>query len=215
MGIAKIVHRIWFGPYPMRQELIDYGKSWEAHGYELKLWTEKNLPELRNQAVYNDIPNKQVNVGCGVPELGVWVQRADVVSYELIYEYGGIYANTDMECLRSLDPILEDVDAFAGWEVIGVLSNALMGCTPKHPFFDAVIEELPYRFDRMRGCPMSESTGPRLLTDIHEKRADLTAFPQTHFIPYGYEQMEEEWLPHPEAYTSHHWGHRRGFQEAT
>jgi mannosyltransferase OCH1-like enzyme len=208
--IERLVHRIWFGPHKMRDELVEYGKSWEQHGYTVQLWTEDNLPELRNQAVYDDIGRVPVNVGCGVPELGTWVQRADVVSYELIHRFGGIYANTDMECLKSLDPILEGVEAFAGWEVQGVLSNALMGCEPQNEFFDHVISELPGRFARERGSPMSIATGPHHLTSVHERIPGLTVFPRSHFIPYGYEEMDEEWLPHPDAFTSHHWGHTRG-----
>lgn len=194
----------------MRSELVAYGKSWEKYGYTVRLWTEQNLPPLRNQRVYDLLAEKIISTGCGVPELGLWVQRADVVSYELIWRYGGIYANCDMECLQSLDPILEDVEAFAGWETDGVLSNALMGCTPEHPFFDAVIDELPRRMDRMPLAVMSEQTGPHLLTAAHQARDDLTVFPQAFFCPYGYGEMDREWDVHPDAYTSHHWGHTRG-----
>lgn len=208
--IPKVVHRIWFGPHEMRDELEQFGESWERHGYEVRLWTEANLPPLRNQAVYDGITEQNVNVGCGVPELGKWVQRADIASYELIWRYGGIYANTDMECLRSLDEILGGVRAFAGFEIDRYLSNALMGCTPRHAFFDAVIRELPNRYRTNPGAPMSEQTGPHLLTEVATRRTDLTMFDRKFFNPYWFEDMEREWDDHPDAYTSHHWGHTRG-----
>lgn len=207
--IPRVVHRIWFGPEPMRDELVAYGESWEAAGYEVRLWTEQNLPPLVNQQVYDD-PNIGMWVGGGVPRLGRWVQRADLVSYELLYQFGGIYANTDMECVRPLDPILDGVTAFAGYEQEHFLSNALMGCTPGHPFFRAVIDRLPARYYGMAGCPMNVTTGPHLLTAVAGERDDLTRFPAEFFNPFLYTDMGREWDTYPDAYTRHHWGHQRG-----
>ena len=208
--IPNTVHRIWFGPHPMRRELIEYGRIWERHGYDLKLWTELNLPELRNQAVYDALGDgRYVNAGGGDHALGVWVQRADVVAYELVWQYGGIYANTDLECLRRLDPLLDGVSAFAGREDGTYICNALMGASAKHPFFDAVITELPNRFARMSGEPMNIVTGPHLLTEIASTRDDLTIFDKATFYPFSFTEMDQEWDHHPGAYTRHHWGHTR------
>jgi len=208
--IPNLVHRIWFGPAPMRRELVEFGRTWERHGYELKLWTEANLPRLRNELVYEEIARRGVNTGGGVPELGVWVQRADVVSYELIYEYGGIYANCDMECLRPIP--LEGISAFAGYEDGEFLSNALMGCEAGHPFFGAVIDELLPRFWEMRGEPMNGVTGPHLLTWVNRTNPGLLhVFPKAAFNPvlYDIESMRTEWDDHPDSYCVHHWGHTR------
>lgn len=209
--IPKVVHRIWFGPHQMRDELVEYGKSWERHGYEVKLWTEDNLPPLRCQRVYDEIGDgRPINVGGGVQELGVWVQRADVVAYELVSRFGGIVANTDIECLRPLDPILDGVSCFAGYEDDIFLCNALMGATPRHEFFDLVLEELPRRWDSLQGEPMNGVTGPHFLTFMGNRHSDLIErMPREWFYPYSYTEMDREHLEHPEAYTSHHWGHTR------
>jgi mannosyltransferase OCH1-like enzyme len=196
----------------MRRELIEFGKTWERLGYETILWTEATLPELRNQEIYDEIELVGVNTGGGVPELGVWVQRADLVSYELIWQFGGIYANTDMEALRSLDPILRDVEAFAGMEDGEFLSNALMGCVAGHHFFSDLIDELPIRFREMRGEPMNAVTGPHLLSRMQrEDPGGLTVFPKKYFNPvlYDGQDMSNEWAEHPDSYCVHHWGHTR------
>jgi mannosyltransferase OCH1-like enzyme len=103
------------------------------------------------------------------------------------------------------------VTAFAGWEEQDrYVCNALMGCTPGHPFFGAVLDELPGRYRARRGEPMNIQTGPRLITDMHTEISGLTVFDQPLIYPYGYTEMNREWDDHPEAYTSHHWGHTRG-----
>lgn len=208
--IPRTVHRIWFGPHPMRRELIEYGRTWERHGYDLRLWTESNLPPLRNQRIYDEIGDgRRINVGGGDPNLGVWVQRADVVGYELVHQFGGIYTNTDLECLRDLDPILDGVTAFAAREDHHYLCNALMGATAGHPFFDALLDELPQRWDRMPGEPMNTVTGPHLLTHMRDIRDDLTVFPRELFFPFSFTEMDREWDEFPDAYTVHRWGHTR------
>lgn len=195
----------------MRQELIDYGRAWERLGYDLRLWTERNLPELRNQQIFDDVATKgYVNVGGGVQELGVWVQQADIASYELVYEYGGIYANTDIEPLRHLGPLLDGVGAWAGREDREAICNALMGAPRHHPAFDAVIGELAARWwvsDRFE--PMNQATGPGLLTRVFERRDDVTIFDRDVFYPFNFLEMDREWDEFPAAWTKHHWGHTR------
>jgi len=212
--IPKIVHRIWFGPHKMRDELVRYGETWREHGYETILWTEDSLPyDCEMRPLMDRIAQHGVNVGNGVPELGEYVQWADVVSYWLVWKYGGIYANTDMECLRSLDPLLEDVTAFAGIEAGEFIGNALFGATPGHPFFRELLDDLPSRYEARQsvGQPMNENTGPHCITDAHKRNPGLlTVFPQERFYPYSHVEMSREWDEFPDAYTSHHWGHTRG-----
>jgi mannosyltransferase OCH1-like enzyme len=205
-----VVHRIWFGPHPMRRELIEFGRTWERLGYEVRLWTESNLPTLRNQRIYDEVAQRGVNTGGGVPELGVWVQRADIVSYELILEHGGIYANTDMEALRRIP--LEGVQAFAGYEDGEFLSNALMGCEAGAKFYECVIEQLAPRYDEHSHQPMNYTTGPHLLTWVYRNVCDeLHVFPKQAFNPvlFDGEAMRDEWGDHPDSYAVHHWGHTR------
>ena len=213
--IPKVVHRCWFGPHPMRQELIEFGHSWERHGYETVLHTEQtlDLESLETWPILREIRDgPPVIVGGGVPELGVWVQWADVVSYELIWRYGGIYANTDIELLRPLDDLLGESTAFAGLENDTFICNALFGATPEHPFFRELLDDLPARFaaGRAVGQAMNEITGPYCITAAQARTGRLEVFPPQTFYPFGYLEMDREWDDHPAAYTRHHWGHTRG-----
>lgn len=210
--IPRVVHRCWFGPHEMRDELVRYGKQWEDLGYEVKLWTEENLPPLVNQFEYDQIAKRGVNTGIAPAHLGVWTQRADLVSYELINLYGGIYANCDIEPLRPLDPLLEGIDAFAGWEVQdAVVCNAIFGATKGHPFIRNCIDLLPHRFRSPADYPtMQLQTGPGLITAARHGTA-VTIFDRELFYPYGFEQMtpDVERASYPDSYTAHHWAHTK------
>lgn len=208
MVIDKVVHRIWFGPEPMRQELHDYADAWKRFGYTVEHWTETNLPPLQNQQIYDEIDMPET--GCAPARLGKWTQRADLASYELVYQFGGIYANCDIEPLRDLTPLLADVECFAGWELQDeVACNALFGATPGHPFWKRVIEALPAQYQAETA--MQRQTGPWLLTYVADQHPDeIRLFDQAVFYPYAFTEMDREHDRFPDAYTSHHWGHTRG-----
>jgi mannosyltransferase OCH1-like enzyme len=211
--IPNIVHRLWLGDKKMPKEYVAYGKTWEKHGYEVRDWSESDLEPLINAEIWDAIGNNGVDVGGGNPEVGVAVQRADVASYELVYRYGGIYANTDMECLKPLDDTIDEVSAFAVREQDQWVGNALFGGTAGHPFWGAVIERLPYRYRMAVNRPMNEQTGPHLLTEVSQMRDDLTILPPGFAYPYLYGDMGKEgkpelWDDQDLAHCEHHWGHK-------
>jgi hypothetical protein len=130
--IPRTIHRIWLGPDPMPDEFVRYGETWRKHhpGWEHRLWTDADLPqfspEVQDQAV-------AVN------------ERSNILRYEIVYRHGGVYVDTDVECLRSIDPLLKDVDAFATSWKPGRISGAIIGGEPQHPAFARAIEELVRR----------------------------------------------------------------------
>ncbi len=58
--------------------------------------------------------------------------RADLIRLEALYNYGGIYLDSDIELCSSLDLLLDN-DFFAPIENDFYMSNLVMGATPKHP----------------------------------------------------------------------------------
>ena len=211
--IPRVVHRMWFGTKRMPEEYRAYGRAWQRLGYELHTWTEADLGPLLNQDAFDAIGAGGVNVGAGNPEVGVAVQRADVVGYELAYQFGGIVANTDIEPLRSFDDLLDGVEAFACFEQGDFVSNALIGGVLQHPFWRAVIDRLPVRLGFTQHLSMNEQTGPHLLSEVHRMRDDLTVFGAWTHCPYLYGDMGKEgrpdlWETPGPPYAEHHWGHR-------
>jgi mannosyltransferase OCH1-like enzyme len=208
--IPRTVHRLWLGDKKMPERYKDYARAWRSFGYEVIDWTEATLhAPLINADVWDIIPTDGVNVGGGIQETGVAVQRADMASYELIFLHGGIYANCDIEPRRDLHELLEGVEAFGVVEQWEYLSNALMGCTAGHPFFGEVIDTLPKRYFDMPGAAMNEQTGPHLLTAVGKNRDDITVlWDGRSFFPYTYGGMDMEGHVEGDWYVEHHWGHK-------
>ncbi len=207
MAIPRLIHRIWFGPAPIPDRYIDFGREWERFGYEVRLWTEENLPLLENHDIYESVPVRGVNVGGGNPATGVWVQRADIVQYELVAMFGGIYANMDIEPVRDVHELLNGVEAFAGYETGKVVGSAVIGGVAGHPFLRSCVRTVRTRWFGLPDGIMSEQTGPHLVTAVAAAREwpGLRIFPEKVFYPF--QPGEPAYRP-VEAWCLHHWGHR-------
>ena len=131
--IPKIIHYVWFGDRPFGEVEEKCYASWKKYcpDYEIMLWNEKNFPiDQAGTYVKQAYEEKQ------------WAFVSDVARLYALKEYGGIYVDTDMELVRSIDPFLK-LPAFFGFEIETEISTGIIGAEPHHPF----IEELYHDYD--------------------------------------------------------------------
>lgn len=103
----------------------------------MRLWTEENLPPLKN----GDLLPKCSSLG----------QQSDIVRYEALLSEGGVYVDTDMECARNIEPLVQDADFFALCRDPRIqsgerYSNALFGTRMGHPILSEVVTQLRKNF---------------------------------------------------------------------
>lgn len=140
--------------------------------------------------------------------------RADVVRYEILHRFGGVWADADFELLRPFDQLIEGAGLFAAWEIQDRwLANGLMGSVPGHPFVGRLIERLPESVRRHAGFKPNRMTGPQFLTrEFRRAKPDLRGLPQRLFFPYGWKEAErfgpgDRWPQ--DAVAVHHWANKR------
>jgi hypothetical protein len=104
--IPKTIHYCWFGGKPLSGLAKKCIRSWKKHcpTYDIRQWNESNF-DLGTAPLYV----RQAY------EAGKWAFVSDYVRLQIVYEQGGIYMDTDVELLRSLDGFLED-RAYFGFE---------------------------------------------------------------------------------------------------
>ena len=165
-SIPRLFHWIWLGDDSLPEEHRAWIESWlKRHpGWKHVLWMEENRPRFVNEVQF-----------LGADSL--W-QKADIARYELVYRHGGVYLDTDMECLRSIEPLLDGVEAFAAEHRprhrAATVENFLLGATPEHPWLAETIARLPAAMEA--GGGVIHETGPRFLTEVTRDRADVTIF---------------------------------------
>lgn len=95
--IPKIINYCWFGGKPLPQSVKHNIETWEKFcpEYQIVQWNEKNF----------DI--NKFNFSQQAYDRGKWAFVSDVARLEIVYENGGIYLDTDVELLQSLDDFLK------------------------------------------------------------------------------------------------------------
>ena len=103
--IPKIIHYCWFGHGEMGDREKTCIASWKKYcpDYELRLWTEENYDVNKNKYMSDAYKEKK------------WSFVSDYARLDVVYQYGGIYLDTDVELIKSLNTLLDN-KMFCGFE---------------------------------------------------------------------------------------------------
>jgi hypothetical protein len=176
----------------MPEEHERFGRSFAEHhpDWTMRLWTDEDLPAL-------DITEANRAHARTPSEL------SNLVRYELLQRFGGVYVDTDVECRQSLTPLLRGIDAFAALELRGRVGNAVLGSVPGHPVFARAAQLTRQTLGVGPSSP--EANGPYLLSLILEQEPTVAIFGAPLFYPYGWDEAERRDDAFPDAYAVHHW----------
>jgi inositol phosphorylceramide mannosyltransferase catalytic subunit len=191
--IPTVIHRIWLGDEPMPSQYVRFGDSWADHhpGWEFRLWTDADLPSLAGLESLERCRN--------------FGEASDVLRYAILNRYGGVYVDTDVECLRSLEPLVGDATAFAAYARPGLIGSAVVGAVPGHP---AIARTLEVVSERAGSGSQVEATGPVALTDVLKDAPDVELFGRETFYPLDYWEIpfaDAQGAGVADAYAIHHW----------
>jgi mannosyltransferase OCH1-like enzyme len=184
----------------MPEEFRRFGDTWRQHHphWEMRLWTDERLPRLTHPDAFERARN--------------YAERADVLRYDIMWQVGGVYIDTDFECLRAIDALIEGADAFAAYEKPGSVAMGIIGAIPRHPVFKQAVDRVR---DTVGIGPFPGSTGPAFFTRVLADFPDVTIFASEKFYPYLWDERHRSGEHFPEAYAVHHWagGGRRTFSQ--
>lgn len=130
--IPHIIHYCWFGGKPLPKSAVKCINSWKKYfpGWEIRQWDESNFD-------INAIPYTRE-----AAERSKWAFVSDYARFWILYNYGGVYFDTDVEVIRPMDDIIAR-GAFMGFEKsvngVGVASGLGISAPKEHPFFHEVI----------------------------------------------------------------------------
>lgn len=131
MSIPKVIHYIWLGGAPLPKSVQKCIASWKKFcpDYEIKRWDETNLDLSENRYAREAYEKKK------------WAFASDYFRLKIVYEQGGIYLDTDVELIKSLDCLTEKYDGFFGFEY-GYISTGLgFGAKKGNKFVRALLED--------------------------------------------------------------------------
>lgn len=140
MAIPKIIHYVWVGGKEKPKDIQRCMNTWKKHlrGYEIIEWNEKNFDINSNKFVKEAYEQKK------------WAYVSDYIRAYAIYNYGGIYLDTDNILVDNPDFLLEH-RAFVGYENPEHPFTAAFGAEKRHPFLKDMLDfydKMSFEFDK-------------------------------------------------------------------
>jgi mannosyltransferase OCH1-like enzyme len=207
--IPKKIHQIWLGS-TVPEKFLRYMATWKKlhPEWEYILWDDHKIAQLHLEN--RDIYNRAIN----------YAERSDIARYEILYRFGGLYVDTDCECLKSFDELHQNYDFYAGielpalapWLGMIIFPNAIIGSAPRHPIMLECITEIRKRAS-IQSHDIVLKTGPILFTYAAQKHLGNSSYkniilPASYFYPIDKETKDRTQIMHtiqPETLAIHHW----------
>lgn len=103
--IPKKIHYCWFGGKEKPKSVLKCIESWQRYcpDYEIVEWNENNFDVHSHPFTHQAYEAKK------------WAFVSDYARLYIVYNEGGIYLDTDVEIVKSLDPLLDN-EAYIGFE---------------------------------------------------------------------------------------------------
>lgn len=114
--IPKKIHYCWFGGKELPEDVKSYIETWKKYcpDYEIIEWNENNFDVTQNQYCKEAYEAKK------------WAFVSDYARLKVLYDFGGIYMDTDVEVVRPLDDLLQ-YNWFSGFESEDRIQTGTMG----------------------------------------------------------------------------------------
>ena len=168
--------------------------------WDYRFWSEENMPKLRNQAQF-DAMNELAG-------------KADILRYELLYDYGGFFIDADSVCVNPLDDFFTENKAFCCWENEkireGLMSNGYFATEKHSPLAERLVARIgTYPVEEVAKLPNLTAwqvVGPVLLTNTVASMPDcgMNVYPSHYFIPRHYTGLQYEGTD--KIYAEQYWG---------
>lgn len=147
--IPKVIHYVWVGRAPKPQKVIDCMESWKKFcpDYKIVEWNEDNFDVNSNLYVKQAYECKK------------YAFVSDYIRLWALYNFGGVYLDTDVELLCPLDKFLRH-GVFTGFENKVWIPTAVLGAEQNHPYIKLLLD---YYADRSF---IKKNNKPDLTTNV-------------------------------------------------
>lgn len=158
--IPKVIHYCWFGRNPLPPLAIKCIASWKKYfpDYEIKEWNEDNFD-------VNILPYTR-----DAYQAKKYAFVSDYARFWVLYYYGGVYFDTDVEVIRPMDDLLAK-GGFMGCEIdrkvnYSVAPGLGIAVEAYHPIYKQLLDQYASRSFYLENGNMDLTTVVRITTDV-------------------------------------------------
>lgn len=180
----KTIHYIWLGGKKKPRVIRKCIASWKKHmpGWQIKEWNESNVNLEKYMFCKEAYDAKK------------YAFAADVIRFDVLYNEGGLYFDTDVRVLKSFDALVKKHHYFSGYEYINVNPGLVLYAEePGNKIINEMLEiyrNTHFCIDgeentKVVGAYFSEILEEYGLQyeDKYQLCGDFTIFPSTYFCP--------------------------------
>lgn len=185
--IPKIIHYCWLSNEEYPEVVEKCIKSWHKKlpDYKFIKWTAENFDIHSNLFCKEAYENKK------------YAFASDYIRLKVLYEYGGIYLDSDIEVLKKFDDLLDN-KAFIGFENDSAVTGWFMASESYNPLFKRFLDYYENRHFVMSNGKLDIIPNPQILTKIISQTNDLilngslqkfdniVIYPKDYFCPKDY-----------------------------
>lgn len=183
--IPHVIHYCWFGKNPKPELVTNCMLTWKKFFPKWKIieWNEDNYD-------INKIPYiKEAYLA------GKWAFVADYVRFDVLYQYGGIYLDTDVEFIKPLPSEYLMLPGFTGFECTGIVAPGLIFAVEKgFPLLEEILNQYQQEHFEIKADGIYKTVNLHV-TEILEGKglvrnnklqtvSGLTIFPSEYFCGY-------------------------------
>lgn len=215
--IPKIIHHVWPGNDDFKEKFHAWRNTWMKYhpDWTFYFWRTTNLPENINT---------QVKTALLDPKYAI-TPRSDMLRFEVVRLFGGIYVDTDFECLKPFNQFLNH-DFFSGWEDDNRrICPSLFGAIPNHPILTkmsalSVANAKAAGYEETNNRPHAITSVKPFTTLVQSFINDpkIKIYHRDYFYPVYFKEWKREKKEKiVEPFASHHWSgmHEDGWTKIT
>jgi len=200
--IPKNIIYIWVGGKPKPQKVLDCIETWK------KYMPDWNYIEI-NDNTFDIGENKYCQDAYNSKH---WAYVSDYLRLKALYEYGGIYMDTDVVCYKPLNKFLNH-EFFTGWEQPNYPVCAVMGATKGNKTIKEMLEQYEIEKFETHTNWWEYRTNTMILSDILGKYIDrnkyeyqntnsITIYPRKYFTKNDDNIIDDETYAEHKMYGS-------------
>lgn len=180
----KTIHYIWLGEKKKPRVIRKCINSWKKNlpDWQIKEWNESNL-------------NIDICKYCREAyDAHKYAFAADVLRFDILYREGGLYFDTDVKVLKNMQPLIDNCEAFCGFEFSMVAPGlVLYAKEPKNNVINETLDVYKNTHFFIDGVMNTKVVG-EYFSDVLSKYGfnykneyqicdSFTIFPSTYFCP--------------------------------
>ena len=190
--IPKVINYCWFGGSPLPDDVKKCINSWKKYcpDYEIRQWNETNF---------------DLNICSYVREaskMKKWAFVSDYARFWILYKYGGLYMDTDVEVIKNLDQLLVH-KSFSGFENEKEIPTGIMASEPKLDIFRYLLNYYKDRKFIKEDGTIDNTTNVIIITSMMLEKGlkpnntlqtveDFTIYPKEYFCPVEYSTKKKK-----------------------